>query len=878
MKQKTIFIFLLLYASTSFAQQRILKGVVQDSLHEPLMYANVMARPLNKDLPFVFSLTNSKGVFDLRLAKKTAYTVTVSYMGFHNFSFKIDSLSTKMNKIIILKENLQLLDEVIVTSKTPMKVTKDSIVYDVDKFVTGREFKLKSVMKKLPGIVINKRGDITIMGEKVAQIFVDNKPFFGGSTKLALDNLPANVIAKIQVIKDYNQVAFMKGLTDNQKLIINIQLKKGKKHFVFGDIEAGSDIESNYLSKVNVFYYAPKTNLSYIGNTNNIGENSLSSSDIRRFEPIKLSGSTGIERMRGASLRSLISDQDFLNKKVLFNALQWQQDVGSKWEFNLFAVNTQKEIAYKDILNKTYTSNPNDVEQIATREDALKKLLFAKLTVNYKPVITQYFNYSLLLNDNSIDTNKNIVNDYLSNQKNIDFNADDTVFALNQNLDWYQKFNKKNIVKLTTRLVVDTKTFDKFWLADNPILENLMPIVPYVYYDIQQKQKLTNSCFDFLLKHYYKLNAKNHLYFSLGNNYDKATFWNDINQQTNTTVNYTNFNSDFNLTTNDFYLGLQYRFKLWKSLCTPGVYLHQVTVDNSFTNQKSKQQLFLPKFDFELDTFGKLKLNYQMSLALPDVQKYSYNYTVQSFNSLYKGNTNITNALYHKIRLYYSIGSLRYFFSFSANYSKNINAIKNTYQLDNADFYLTPINSEKVEDVFDVGMTFSRTIKKFRIVYSPIFSLSTTYDYVGADLYKTKNTFVMQRFEISSSRIKNIDFSVGLLHNYYKTVIAGASNDLQVNEWKPFASIDYGYKKFNFNMDYKLKFVKALENTNTTYHQMNLNLRYGNEDKPWAVSFNALNVFDVREMIAYSQNSYQSANKSTYLQGRIVLLKLHYRF
>jgi len=877
MKLKNLCFLLLFFTKISFAQQRVLRGVIKDSLQQPLEYANVMATPYNSDLPFVFSLTNSKGAFDLHLAKKTAYTVTVSFMGFHNFSFKVDSLSTQINKNIVLRANTQIIDEVIVTSKTPMKVTKDSIVYDVDKFVTGREFKLKSVMKKLPGIIINKRGDITIMGEKVTQIFVDNKPFFGGSTKLALDNLPAHVIEKIQVIKDYNEVAFMKGLTDNQKLIINIKLKKGKKHFAFGDLEGGSDFDNKYIAKANVFYYAPKTNLSYIGNLNNTGENALSLSDIMRFDPIKLTKNTGVRSMNGGAIHSLISEKKSLNKKTFFNALQWQQDFGSKWKFNLFTVDTQKNIDYKEVAYNTYYTNPTNEEQITSVKNVYKKLNFTKLSVNYKPSFRQYFDYTLSLNNKVINTKKYIVNNYLSNQRDIDFSAYDSGFVFNQNFNWYKKFSKKHIVKLTTNLAFDTVNFDKSWLSSDPILENLIPLIPYTFYDIAQNQKITTNRFDFLLKHYYKVNAKNHLYFSIGNNRDVSSFWNDLEQQVNSAVNYPDFKNDFNLIKNDFYLGLQYRFKLWKSLWTPGIYLHQVQVNNSFTNQKEKEKLLLPKFDFELNTYGKIKLNYQTSLELPDIEKYSYNFSIKSFNSLYKGNEHISNVLYHKLKLYYSIGSMRYSFSFNANYNKKIQAIKNVYLLNNVNFYLSPINSIKVDELLDFGFTFSRTKKKFHLVYSPVFSFSTTYDYVGSSVLKVKNTFVIQRITLGTNLLKNTYFSLGLLYNFNKTTVANA-NSLKINQWSPFLNIDYSYKKINFNLDYKLQMLNAQTDTKNTYHFMNFSMRYGNDEKPYAVSLNALNLFDVNEVRAYSQNSYATKNTSTFLQSRIFLLKLHYRF
>lgn len=875
---KKLFFVLLLFATIAHAQKRILTGVVKDSLQNPLVYANIMANPINSDLPFVFSLTDSKGKFDMVLAKKTAYTITVSFMGFQQLQFRIDSLQTQINKKIVLKESIQLLDEVIVTSKTPMKVTQDSIVYDVKEFTNGREFKLKSVMKKLPGVKIDKRGNISIMGKKVSQVFVDNKPFFGGSSKLALDNLPANVISKIQVIKDYNEVAFMNGLTDNQKMIINIKLKEGKKHFTFGDLEAGSNFNKKYLAKAALFYYAPKTNLSYLANANSVGENALSTSDMRRFMPRETKNeATGVRKSSTNLFRKALGNTDFLDKKVLFNALQWQQDLGTKWDFNFYAVNTNKDLQYENTIFNSYYTSPADIEQLTTQEELQEHYTFSKLKVKFKPSISQHIDYALLLNYSTTDKLKSIANTYLLNQKNIDFNSDNSAFVLNQDFNWYRKFNKKNIVKFTANWTNKKQDLNKQWLSNNPILENLLPLVNYSNYNIEQAQTLNTNRFDFLLKYYYKLNAKNHLYFSVGNNLDVDYFYNAVNQITNTTVAYNNFTNDYKLTSSDFYLGLQYRFKLWKTLCTPGVYWHQVTIANSYQNQQRQKQIVLPKFDFEWDTFGTIKINYLMSLQLPNIQKYSYNYVIESFNSLYSGNTALDNALYHNLNFRYNIGSLRYSFYLNLNYTQKINAIKNRYQLTNTDFYLTPYNVSKTTKETNLSFSFSRTRKHININYSPMLSWSKSYDYVANELLENNTLFLIQRLSIGFSDNK-IDYNLGIAHSFIKNDIVGIANGLKVNEWSPFADLSYGYKKFTFEMDYNLKFVNAQNDRKNTYHFMNFSLRYGNEDKPWAVSLNAINLFNVTEMKSYSQSAYQYANKYTYLQERILQLKLHYKF
>jgi hypothetical protein len=106
-------------------------------------------------------------------------------------------------------------------------------------------------------------------------MLVDGKKFFGGNSKLVVKNIPADAVGNIEVIDNYNEVAFLKGLSNSDEMVMNIKLKEDKKRFVFGNVEEGKGNEGFYKTSVNLFYYAPKTKVNFIGNINNIGDKTL---------------------------------------------------------------------------------------------------------------------------------------------------------------------------------------------------------------------------------------------------------------------------------------------------------------------------------------------------------------------------------------------------------------------------------------------------------------------------------------------------------------------------------------------------------------------------------------------------------------------------
>src|SRR5699024_4411426 len=169
-------------------------------------------------------------------------------------------------------------------AKMAMVVREDTITYRTDKFITGDERKLRDVLKKLPGVEVDREGNVTVNGKKVDKLMVDGQDFFGGDTKLGVNHIPADAVDEVETIDDYHEVAFMKGLSDSDKMAMNIKLKEDKKNFVFGESEAGGGVKKRYYLHPALFYYSPKTTANFIGSLNNTNDRPLDWQDVMRFK------------------------------------------------------------------------------------------------------------------------------------------------------------------------------------------------------------------------------------------------------------------------------------------------------------------------------------------------------------------------------------------------------------------------------------------------------------------------------------------------------------------------------------------------------------------------------------------------------------------
>jgi hypothetical protein len=279
-----ILLFIAGFCSYTNAQQILVSGIITDSLQNVLPYANILAIPQSDDQEVKFTITEKDGSYKLGLIKNQTYELTVSYLGYKSQTLTITTSDQDIVKNFVLLENPDQLDEVNIKYTPPITIKKDTITYEVTKFVTGEERKLRDALKKLPGVEVDREGNVTVNGKKITKVLVENKTFFTGNSKLAVNNIPADAVEKVEILDNYNEVAMLKGLQDSEDMAMNILLKDDKKKFMFGDIEVGAGIEDRYLLHPNLFYYSPETNVNFIGDLNTQGIKSFSLSDYRDFD------------------------------------------------------------------------------------------------------------------------------------------------------------------------------------------------------------------------------------------------------------------------------------------------------------------------------------------------------------------------------------------------------------------------------------------------------------------------------------------------------------------------------------------------------------------------------------------------------------------
>lgn len=151
-----------------------------------------------------------------------------------------------MDTQFLLPKN-KVIKEVIVTGNKAITISGDTITYVADSFKLQEGANVEALLKKLPGLQVDKDGTIKAYGKKVERVLVDGDDFFGEDATLATRNLDAKMIDKVEVIDDISKKEKSTGVKDDEKVkVINLKLKESAKKGYFGKLIAGYSNTNRY--------------------------------------------------------------------------------------------------------------------------------------------------------------------------------------------------------------------------------------------------------------------------------------------------------------------------------------------------------------------------------------------------------------------------------------------------------------------------------------------------------------------------------------------------------------------------------------------------------------------------------------------------------
>lgn len=279
-------IMLLLCSVTVASAQTDIRGLVMDATGKPLKFATVsLLDPSDSTLKH-FGISKESGVVEIKKVNDGAYLLQTAMLGYGTL-YKSIEMPVKNNDVGVLimdKKDVEMDGVEIVGEKIPMLINKDTIEYNAGAFKTKSDANVEELLKKLPGVEVDRAGNIKAQGENVNKVFVDGKEFFGNDPKVATRNLPADAINKVQVFDKMSDAAEFTGIDDgSRERSINLKLKEDKKNGYFGDVMAGGGTDERYKGSGKLYRFRPETQLAVLGMFNNINRSGFSFNDYLNF-------------------------------------------------------------------------------------------------------------------------------------------------------------------------------------------------------------------------------------------------------------------------------------------------------------------------------------------------------------------------------------------------------------------------------------------------------------------------------------------------------------------------------------------------------------------------------------------------------------------
>lgn len=787
-----VFLGIFLCACPGIAQNVRIEGRVIDlSSQEPLAYANVAYyTDISNSMKIVF--TDNTGQFELEVADRSVgqLFLEISYLGYQTEKKTIEIGEEDEYHIEIEMITAQLeIDEIVITDTFPAVVIKqDTIIYNVNEFVDGTEFKLRDVLKKTPGFEVTREDEIYYLGEKVNELLVENERFFTGGTKLGVRYLPARVVSKVEVLERYNRIGPLRGTGQGDRLAVNIHLQKEQTRFVFGDALVRSDVQSRHRANTNVFYYSPLTRVNSIWDFQK-------SIDER-------TGAVDFGKMFGFSMDvldplSVKSDKIDLRNRItgmnpaydqgqLFGIVHLTQKLSEDLKLNVIGTASRKD-------EKMESSGWRHYYEIDATEENWQKdsihrdLSFFDMELIYDPAKKDHY-VAYNLNYGHSPVRSNVGEIYQINDLTYSKILDDRTKNLSwyHDLKWIGKWNSDWSYLLNMKWEhSDTKDSDD-WSAEGEKIPD--------FYDVPDQNIGVRHLADIHRRNGYLLaqvtrglNRNNYLksFYRLDGQISRG----DLEDHTNFGATHQSgweslFHSDLNYK-RLYQLGaLHFERRVKGYALISGLETHVAKIWAGEDNQRSRVRI-RPRLKFitSWENIGRLTIQYNFRFRNPADHHYWSDLYLRNFNSIGKGNPGLGLESEGRWNMFFSLSNKRLGNNFSVgiNYNRIHQPVFMQYAFQDNYFTMQPYNSEKPTQMISASLNYMRQISRWRLTSLTMWTLFDRHLSVGNHVKSLKQTTYFEqlgvtyngrkveldaRYRISLNKIPVLDRSSSLTYSH----------------------------------------------------------------------------------------------------------------
>ena len=858
--KKTLILFF--FCNILFAQTTI-KGVVKDSLGNAISFANVQLVKHATNEVINYKSTTENGAFEFVVnGDAINLDLKVTHISYYSKVISVTFNSQRMAyETIILKSKDIQLQNIKLTGKFKDAVDKnDTIKYNLTRLLNGSEEKLKDVIAKLPGLKIDENGKIKFNGKTIDNFLIEGDELYNNQHQLATENIKAQMIDKIEVLKDFKSFSSLgDGNGGEKKTALNVYIKDEFKNKINGAIDAEGGYKKRYKLHNYTFNFNKKIKASLIADVNNTNNIIFSVNDYFDLKKISNQEITSLDNNNSLTVDDNIPDflfaEDDVKSKTIKNlTFNINSSLSKKTKIQGYSItNLINQEQFINTQQLFYASN----DQILNKtSNIIGSSLFNSnyIKIENKPNDKNYCNYTL-----STNYSKDVQNSFL----NTSFLNVNTAFKEKKSVEDFtigQNFSYKKIINNNSKF--DFIVYNEFSNSNRVLnLNSDQPFLNLNFGDdflITQNTNQKRIKLGSKIKYSLKLN-KNSFNFQIGSSVLNETFNNNIEEK--------NLAYDFKLASSFYnnYIGFNYsriitekiRFSLGSDVN------YNVAELTNFSNSNNATFLPFASVNYIFSKKSNLGFSFKRSLSSYTLNQFIKGNVINDYRTVLNNNSlfNNTFLLSNQFSLNYSYSNfdknLNAFFNLMYNKKDNnigVNTIidnNNTYSqnklisLDNTAYMLFLVDKKFKNIPFGINFqAISSLLKKENFtnyVSNQIESYQTKYD-LSINSYLKNNDFNIG-FGLSISNSNSISTLTGISNKFQKTIPYLNFNGLVLKDklsWE-LKNYYYKYSTTNFSikniLDIRPKITYKTKNLN--YYVSGGNILNIKEDNSKAKSSNA---------------------------------------
>ncbi len=519
MKKLTLILaFLYIFAGSSVIAQKVsLKGTITDTLNKQNLSNAVISVLRAKDSVLVkFARTDAQGNFEMKGLSAGNFILMISYPTYADY---VEKIIIEPGKDLVfgslpLITKAKLLEEVIVRQRIgSTRMKGDTMEYKADSFHVSANADVQELLRKMPGVQVNSKGEITERGEKVEKILVDGEEFFSDDPAVVTKNLRADAVDKIQTFDKKSDQAVFSGIDDGTKIkTMNIQLKEDKKKGYFGKVEAGTDFDHYRYGKLLANAFKGKRKIAGYITTDNTKFESLNWDESRNYAGGD--GGMTITDDGGGIMIFGGGGDDFSYGRGFPNSVTGGFHFSNKWDKDKYNSNNTYQYNNLDVtsttnsVNKTILPSGDTSFTSTTNQQQVGQRSRHKLTSIYEWQIDSSSSIKFTVRPSAVKsfTKTNYIGKSMGlgnipiNETDRNTTTNDQNNTLNTNIFWRKKFVKKGrTISLNADLNFNDHTENTMLLSANSYFNPSGTLASFDNVDQMKANKQTTSTINSLL-------------------------------------------------------------------------------------------------------------------------------------------------------------------------------------------------------------------------------------------------------------------------------------------------------------------------------------------------------------------------------------------